>query len=844
MKKFSFLVLAGLLAITLWAAPFQMAPTPAAADAPIPPGEEIDPFLQAAFDAKIQDNSTKVLGFLLYETKILSVEYSADGQTVVMWLGMIDPQDGELVVGEPGLAIAHRQDAEAKSADRWAISLQADADWQTQLDELPTDLLSAEAREMYLSSEGSESLIQTTFSGYKLPWAKGTARRVSQTVSHIHTTCPGSLACLYAFDFASYSPDQNWPILASKGGSVVRWRTDVPTRNSNDCPGDGTTGNYVVLKDESTSPTTYQLYMHLAANSMPENLRSAGAVVNQGDFLGTVDNTGASCGSHLHFMVHANASSYWGTSVDITFDDVSVNGGRPRTYTEATSSTYAQYGNQYTSGNYYTSGNAGSNPPTAGINYPTANATVSTEAVLVMGTAHDDQGVVRVQVLASGSDGVWKNVGAAQTGASLTTFAIDADLVAAGFTPGSVNLGVRVWDNYGNMSAVSGQRTINFTTCSVGPNKIVLYAEPNYKGACREYIQTGAEVNVSDLASDDSAVGGNNVASVQIGSNSRLVAFDDTQYNGRNETFESDDANLGDNLIGADTISSLKLQPRDLFSMGTPEMTEPLAGAAYTSSQSILVRAQNSATDAFGIPGAVEYQLSVCHAGTEDCPYVSYKLGQPWASIGGLEPGEYTARLFGVNYSAASGLRSANTGYVHFTVTDSGLTGENAGSYTLPYGDSLTVANGDWSADGLWQSTASGWRYGDGSSYAGSGANAGALTSPKIQLAAEDTPYLYFTYEYHTEGSGQQWDQRRLQISVNGGPFRDIASRSQLYGEKMDTKITTFVDLLAYRGATVQLRFYFNTIDATNNQGLGWVVSEVSVSNDPPDQVFLPVIVN
>ena len=93
--------------------------------------------------------------------------------------------------------------------------------------------------------------------------------------------------------------------------------------------GDPNNGNYLVLEDTTTNPTTYQLYLHLAQDSIPEAFRNIGAFVAQGDFLGVADDTGVSSGNHLHFHVHTYAYSYWGTSVDITFEDVSINGGRP-----------------------------------------------------------------------------------------------------------------------------------------------------------------------------------------------------------------------------------------------------------------------------------------------------------------------------------------------------------------------------------------------------------------------------------------------------------------------------------------------------------------------------------
>ena len=850
MRKIGLIALAALLAFTLYTALLQSRVAPVAADVPAP---EIDPNLEAAFQARIQSSETKVLAFVLYEIRIVQVQYTPDGSLALLWLGMIEPETGELVVGEPGLAIAQTQSSEAKSPQDWAVTLQADDDWPTQLEQVPIDLLDEDARLPYVYDESSKSSIQSVFSGYKLPWAAGTARRVSQSVSHINTTCTGSLSCLYAFDFASNYPDQDWPILASKGGTVVRYNTSIPTRTWNMCPGDNTVGNYVVLKDESTTPTTYQLYLHMAANSLPENLRSVGAVVKQGDFLGTVDNTGASCGSHLHFMVHTNADSYWGTSVDITFDDVSINGGRPRTKTEATSSTYSQYGSQYTEGNYYTSGNQGSNPPTASINYPQVNTVISTSTVLVRGTASDDQQVNRVQVIYRAVDGTWKNVGDPATNAPIRDFAITADLCAAGIPVGDVELAVRVWDNHGNMSTQpQGQRTVRFNAacvaptptpppCTLGPNKIILYSEPNYQGACREYVQSGTEILVPSLDQDDTKVGGDNTASIQVGANSRLVAFEGTNYTGRNQSFESSNPNLSDNMIGTNTISSLKLQPLNLFSMGEPEMAEPVEGATYSSNQSILVRAQNSSTDAYGIPGAVEYQLTVYRENDGTFSYVNLKLDTPWASIGSLLPGNYNTRVIGVNYDTNGNMRSAASSYVHFTVTDSSLSGQATSA--LPYTDVL-AASSNWQADGLWTFTNPGWRYGDGNSYAGAGANYGSLTSPVVQISAEDTPYLCFDYRYQTEGSGPVWDQRRIQVSAGGGPFQDLANLSQVYGDQPGIDHTACASLDAYRGNTVQVRFYFNTIDANSNTGLGWEIHAMNITNDPPARLFLPLLLH
>ncbi|NJN44468.1 MAG: M23 family metallopeptidase, partial [Anaerolineae bacterium] len=113
---------------------------------------------------------------------------------------------------------------------------------------------------------------------------------------------------------------------ASKGGTVHLAVWDYPNGFDD---GSCAHSNYIILKDTTTTPTTYQLYLHLAFDSIPEDLRTIGAPVVQGQYIGNADDTGCSTGHHLHFHVHTNSFSYWGTALDITFDDVSINGGRP-----------------------------------------------------------------------------------------------------------------------------------------------------------------------------------------------------------------------------------------------------------------------------------------------------------------------------------------------------------------------------------------------------------------------------------------------------------------------------------------------------------------------------------
>ncbi|MEW6505629.1 MAG: peptidoglycan DD-metalloendopeptidase family protein [Chloroflexota bacterium] len=823
MKIPRFVVLNCLVLISLLAILVSSHPVLAASEPPGEPVSNLPPELQAALDQRINQIGIQSLGFLLYEPRVVSVEYSADGTLALIWFAFVDPETGQFIEGEPGLAVA-RLSAPAegqKGIQTWDVTLQADEEWGETLLEVPQDLLSDELRQMYQTpTEDKGILTATVYRGYKLPWPAGVSHRVSQSVSHV--TCANWVDCRYAWDFAEDSPNQNWPILASKGGIVKRVKWDIPTRSPSACPGDGTVGNYIVLEDRSTTPWTYQLYLHLAQDSIPERLRTPGAIVQQGEYLGLVDNTGASCGSHLHFHVHTNPNSYWGTSVDIRFDDVTVNDGRPRTCYEA--ANYSAYGNECNPGNRYTSGNIGTNPPGGSLSLPIPGEEITSSTVLVAGTAWDDQQVTNIQIIARGLDGVWKDVG---SGFTQTPFAVEANLCAAGIPNGPVDIALRVWDNHGNVTIQpQGLRTVikKYTcpaaapACTLNDNKIILYSQPNFQGSCREYLWNG-EISVPDLASGGSPVGSNNTQSIRVGANVRAVLYDNTSYSGRAEAFERDDTNLADNPIGAKTASSLKVQARSFTSLSS-SILYPSSGSSIPATDSITLFMSSPMATGFGFTLNRNGQL-----------YQNYdNLTFPSVSLGSLPPGNYSVR--GCAKVAASGADCADrTDWVNFTVSSAAL--PNNSLKTAPYSDSLNGSSADWHATGGWQNTGSYWRYGNGSSYSGRG----SLTSPPIRLPDSGSPYLYFNYRYRTESPAPWWDQRRLQISVDGGPFTDLPGWSQFSNDPptQNTWLNTpNIDLRPYVGKTIRIRFYFNTLDDNYNQGVGWEIDNFQILNNQP----------
>lgn len=108
--------------------------------------------------------------------------------------------------------------------------------------------------------------------------------------------------------------------------------------------------------------------------------------------------------------------------------------------------------------------------------------------------------------------------------------------------------------------------------------------------------------------------------------------------------------------------------------------------------------------------------------------------------------------------------------------------------------------------------------------------NSGTLTSKSISLAAGSAPQLSFWYYYQTESSGTVFDQRWVQISTDGGTT--WANLTQLSGDTMSTWIQKSIDLTAYAGQTIKLRFYFNTVDAILNNSTGWYIDDVLITGN------------
>ncbi|MBI3448669.1 MAG: FG-GAP repeat protein [Acidobacteria bacterium] len=149
---------------------------------------------------------------------------------------------------------------------------------------------------------------------------------------------------------------------------------------------------------------------------------------------------------------------------------------------------------------------------------------------------------------------------------------------------------------------------------------------------------------------------------------------------------------------------------------------------------------------------------------------------------------------------------------------------------------------GLWSGSGLWHLSTSacepnqrtgstGWYYGIDSTctYADPNfpTNAGSLNLPEVAAVPADAR-LSFWYRRATDGQSGR-DLSTLQVSTAGaaGPYADVAPVTDSSGAWRYSGITS---LAPYAGATADLRFRFDTVDASDNAHLGFMIDDVQVT--------------
>lgn len=915
-----------------------------------PPPEEIEDSIRQSLEKRVSAKAPETGGEPSYDLVLDEIFLSDDGRTALLWLALRDLSTGEILETEPQVAVAEWDPAAKAPASAWAITLPVDADWEEVLAALPSEIVTAELRERQELTAGAEPKGQVepkgiVYQGYKLPWAGGLGKRVTGSIGHflIYHSC-SEARCRYAYDFADGTM---FPIVAAKGGTVYYFHDSCAN-------GDSQCTNSLALKDESTNPTTYQLYLHLRKGSIPKELRKVGAVVQQGQYIGDVDDTGLSSGHHLHFHVTSSFYYYkggsgesipWGSSIDIRFGDVDTNNGVPRTCDEV--NRYPDYGTQCHKSplNVYVSGNNGAFPPNGNITSPAAGKTFDNPIVKVEGTANDDQQVTKVAVLVN-YDGTWREAGD-PVAPSSGRFSTEINLCEAGVPKGSFQMALRIWDLEGNRTLnYPGQRTLTSSVacgvsatitspannatlasatlpvsgsweswaevasvevlarrngdwkafsaqlnqtnktfsaninlcqagfdagpitlklrlkdadgkvfpgtqglrtivsnyncpanppCNPGPTEIAIYSEPNYSGVCK-VLGTGDYATASAF----SPVGDNTIESIKVGALAHPVLFDGANFSGRTESLEASDANLADNLIGANTVSSLKVQQMSTYywifpAPAAPTLIQPSAnlGRNPTSADSIVLTWAGSA-------GASQFQAKLTYPNGSHI-VMPWRKTNTW-SVGNLPPGTYQWWVMGGSYVNIGSEYERRSDYLPISFTVESGNPPAGSARSLPYADQLNSQGSDWTATGQWRwsnalpQDRQGYAFSNGTNYA-SGPRSGDLTSPPIALPAGSS-YFTFDYWYDSESIRPWWDQRRVQISVDGGRFTDLTVLSE---DPAGVWLTSApIDLTPYAGKSVRLRFNFSTVDGNNNGFQGWMIDSLAVQtgappNDCPD---------
>ena len=113
--------------------------------------------------------------------------------------------------------------------------------------------------------------------------------------------------------------------------------------------------------------------------------------------------------------------------------------------------------------------------------------------------------------------------------------------------------------------------------------------------------------------------------------------------------------------------------------------------------------------------------------------------------------------------------------------------------------------------------------------------NAGSLISAPIDLSGYVESSLRYSQFLQTENL-PPYDTARVYVTDDGG-----ATWAELYANALSTPaaplpgglVTETIDLSAYDGKVVQLRFAFDTVNGANNSFEGWVVDDVEVSATP-----------
>ncbi len=792
-----------------------------------------DQIEQAIFEA-IASNNNYVQGNMVTNLQVTEIQISQDKQWATAWVVYYDPQIEAILPTEPALTVSHFLN------DHWQVFLPSDPGWQNAIALIPDDLLSTNEKDMWVAMDQGTVEPFTTQSGYLLPWHGGQTGYLSRSVGHdaefstAHFSfdffLPGTTVCPSGISSTSGTNGLNFEIYASRAGTVWGWKDTVDNCNHSDV-------NFIVIRN-ADDPTLFQLYMHLSQNSIPQSLKSVGAPVARGQFIAVADNTGASTGSHLHFQIERQpnwptANPYWNTALSMTFDDVDINGGRPRVspldppYCRDTDICDV-FRSTYVSGNYYL---GDSTPPTGELYGVSTGEIVETKSITLSGWGSDDQSGLDYGQLKAYFNGAWHNLGPQFNPSFTYTWDFcNPDLPVSN---GPVSVAMLLYDVAGNPAPEVGLRhfTQNYTcpipppACIPGPNQVTLFEDPYYHGGCVKY-----DVGNYPTGSSLDPLGNDDAESILIGANAIATLYSAENFTGHSQATTQDVGYIQYQWVSANTLSSMKVSSQNVVPEA-PILINPVDSSVFREGDVIPFSWMNGG-------GAIEYQVEI-YLNTHLFQTISWK-GDPIRYIDSLGLGTYSWRVQARNAAGVSAWSQASTFSIESPIVI-------PLPETVPYSDTMETTQSKWvpSSSGFWSyesspaiahsGTYSWWYQNNYGDYDDAQPNSGSLTSPPISIPTIGY-YLRFYYRVQTETQGKTWDQRWVQISMDGGPFINLA---QIYDDPQIPETSSWlqnkaIDLSAYAGHIIRIRFQFSTFDAADNNYPGWGIDDFSITATPP----------
>ena len=778
-------------------------------------------------------NNSYAKGGMVQDLQVTDIQISQDQQWATAWVVIYDPQVEALIPTEPGLAVTHYMN------NQWEAYLSSGADWKNTITQVPDDLLSKDQKEMWLAMSLGATESISTQSGYFLPWHGGQTGYLSRSVGHdadfstahyaFDFYTPGTTVCPGGGTNASMGTEGlNFNIYASRAGTVWGWDDSVTN-----C--DHSKVNFIVLRNID-DPSIFQLYMHLSQGSIPPALKTVGAPVARGQFIATADNTGASTGSHLHFQIEHQpnwppANPYWNTSLSMTFDDVDINGGRPRV--NPLDGPYCHdydfcnvFRSTYVSGNYYL---GDSTPPTGELNGVTSGQIVTTDSITLNGWAVDELSGLDYGQLVANFNGAWHNLGPHFN----PDFEYTWDLCnpELSVNDGPISIALLLYDVAGNPAPRVGLShfTKNYScpapppVCLPSQDQVTLFEDPYYQGGCVLFdigdFPTGPSLNL--LGNDDAE-------SILVGSNVVATLYSDENYSGHSQALLTNTAYMQYEWVTANTLSSMKVSSRGSIPQ-SPIPVNPVEAAVFREGDVIPFAWRNGG-------GALEYQLEI---------FLNANLFKtfPWQTepvqyVDSLDEGAYQWRVRARNTAGVS-LYSV---FSNFSIQSPIV---NPPVETVPYSDTMENTQAKWAREGFWNyignsgmshsSNYSWWYQNEFGDYADVQPNSGSLTSPPFSITSAGY-YLRFYYQYETETTGTKWDQRWVQVSVDGNPFINLVQLKDdpQISETNSWMLNKAIDLSSFAGHVIRIRYQFSTLDASANNFPGWGIDDFSITTTPP----------